>query len=108
MDIWKQIVNELFVGSPVEDFADQHKEERRRVHRAVIGAERHLSSAGHLALALLMNDLAWLFVAPVIHFIALMPSENTQGFIRKMRIQYERLISSDDRVASENGGEPRD
>src|SRR5438874_3856309 len=57
---------------------------------------------------MLVQDLAWLLVAPIVDFLALIARQHTQGIGGQSRIQHQRLISGDDGVTSEDGGEPGD
>src|SRR5690349_3634360 len=57
---------------------------------------------------MLVQDLARLFISPVIHSLALVASQDAQRVFCKLRIQQQRLISGDDSVASEDSCKPRD
>src|SRR4051794_21486613 len=50
------------VPGALEVHSGEHHEERSRIDRAVVAAERHLAQVGHLAMASLMQDLAGLGV----------------------------------------------
>ena len=52
----------LDVAGALEILAGEHQEERRRIDRAVVAAERHLAEIGHLAVTDLVQDFSGLRV----------------------------------------------
>ena len=96
LDSVGQLFDKGLVGSPVESLAQQDQEQRRRVNRPVVGTEWHFTATRHLAATVLMQNLAWLFVAPVVVFLALISRENAQGVDGKLRVQGEGLVGGDD------------
>src|SRR5262249_33308129 len=103
----KHVVHQLFVGGPVERLAEKNEPQRRGINGPVIRTERHLPRARHFAFAQLMEDLAWLFVTPVVFLRALIARQHAQRFHRELRAEQQRLICRDARVAPEHGGKPR-
>src|SRR5205085_3109065 len=55
---------------------------------------------------MLVQDLARLLVAPIVYLLALIARQHAQSIGGQPRIQHQRLISSDDGVAPEDGREP--
>ena len=53
-----------------------------------------------------MQDLARLFVAPIVVFLALIARQHAQRIDGQLRVERQRLIGGNDRVSSEDGGEP--
>ena len=62
LDVRPDLGQGLAIAGALEIHAGEHEEERRRVDRAVVAAERHLAEVGHLAVTALVQDLARLGV----------------------------------------------
>src|SRR5581483_3149250 len=61
-----QPVDQLAVAGPGVRLTEQDQPERRGVSRSVVGGVGNLAGARQLAGAQLVEDLAWLGVAPVV------------------------------------------
>ena len=88
--------------------AGQHDEERRRVDRPVIFAERHLAEVGHLPMPRLVQDLARLRVGGGIDRLRLRRREIAQHAPCDRGIDPQHHHGRDDAVAPEHGREPWD
>ena len=88
--------------------ACQHDEQRRRVDAAVIPAKRHFPQFRHLAVADLMEDLAWFGVARRIEGRSPVGCEMEKHAARNCGIEPEGLEGGDQRVAAKHGAEPGD
>ena len=102
----KHVLYQLLIGGPVESLTEQDEPQRCGICRAIIRAKRHLSRPRHLAFAIFMQNLARLFIAPIVLFLSLMEGQHAQRLGGKLGIQQQRLVRSDDGIAAEHGGKP--
>jgi hypothetical protein len=105
-DVRPQPDQELDISGAIEIRTGQHHEQRRRVHAAVVAAERHLAEASHLAAAGLVQDLSRFGVLPRVHVIGLRRRQVFEDAARDARVDPERLERGDDAVTAERRAEP--
>ena len=99
-----QLADERVVARPAPDLGEEHEEERRGVDRAVVDREPRLRG---LAAPQLVEDLAGLGVDRRVVLGRLEGGEGAQRGRRELRSEQHRLERGDQRVATEEGHEPR-
>ena len=99
-----EVADERGVVRPAPDLGEQDEVERRRVDRPVVGAE---PVARGLAVPHLVDDLARLGVDRRIVLGRLQLGEHLERGARQLGPEEQRLQARDQRVAAEDGHEPR-
>jgi len=96
------------ITGPLQILTEEDQEEWRGIDRPIVRGEGHLAQVGPLADAELVQDLPRLLVAlgvMVLPLIARQEIERGPPDVRRIGEGFQR---GDDRVAPEEGGEPRD
>ena len=106
IDVASQLVEERQIACPADVLGEQADEQRRRVDRSVVGGLRHFVEVGLLVDPQLVQDFAWLLVAPFVVAAALVLSHQKQRVGGHARVVGERLQRGDETVASEQADEP--
>ncbi len=96
--------DELVVAGPAPHLGEQHEVERGRVDRPVVAAEPRL---GGLAAPDLVDDLPRLGIDRRVVLGRLQLGEHVERAAGEVRPEQERLVRGDQRVAPEDGHEPR-
>ena len=99
-----QVADEPGVVGPAPDLGEEDEVERRRVDGAVVAGEPGL---GALAVPNLVDDLAGLGVGVRVVLARLQLGEHRERVLRQLGAEEERLQARDQRVAAEDGHEPR-
>ncbi|MNY03941.1 hypothetical protein D3C86_1365880 [compost metagenome] len=86
--------------------AQEDQEERRGVDRAVVGVVGNLLEARQLSDPQLVEDLAGLFVAPIVHAPPLVLGKQPQGLLGDVGVVGEGLERRDQAVPAEQGRVP--
>src|SRR5207302_6899689 len=102
-----ELVDAAFVVCEPPILREQDEPERRCVAGAVVRAVRLQPERRELAEAKLVWDLAGLLVLEVVHLFPLKLGKCVERAAYELRPHPERLIARDDRVAPEDGHEPR-
>ena len=101
-----QLVEEVQVARPVRVAAEQAQEQRRGVDAAVVAREGRLAERRRLAHAQLVEHLARLLVALVVHLRAEPARQQPQRALGHAGHEGERLEGRDQAVAAEQRREP--
>ena len=104
----QELAPEHAIARPLHRLGEQHREERRRVHGAVVRTVGDLAQAGELAAPELVEDLPGRLLGERIHLRALVAREQAQGAAGDVRIPGEGLVRGDQAIAAERDGVPRD
>ena len=87
---------------------EQDEPKRGRIDAAVVGIVWRLTRSGHLPGPELVQDLAGFRVAPWVVMHRLPAGEDLEGHDRVGWLERDRFQRRDDRVTTEQRGEPRD
>ena len=90
-DVASQLVEEREVACPADVLGQQADEERRRVDRSVVGGLGHFVEVGLLVDPQLVQDFAWLLVAPFVVAAALVLRQQKQRVGGDASVVGERL-----------------
>ena len=99
-----QVTDKGSVVGPAPHLGEQDQVERGRVDGPVVALE---PDAGSLAVPDLVHDLAWLGVDGRVFLFRLQLGQHLEGRACQLGAEHKRLQARDDRVAPENGHEPR-
>ena len=101
-----QVAEHVERARPRRVLAEEDEEQRRGVHRSVVGRLGDPAQSRQLAHPELVQDLARLLIAPAVDVGALAAGKEAQRGGRDGRLPGEGLIRGDERVATEQGREP--